>query len=298
MSVKIAEYLGHKTDIDKPIVKPAIGLQKCPFMDDICIKLSQGNKPVCTVRKTNGDLWIVCRNRLCATKSKTRLSIYQKEILFDVAKCIYGEDIIEEDIAIKREVNIPVIDTSNYHADYIMMNIGKRGNKTGQKRVVLEMQGGGETSNTGSITRLIDAWEKSEIQTNLFLSQTVSASPIVTNAWRRQQEQFIIKGNIAQQTGGGIVFCVGKPLYDYLWTRVRDANLNDLRHHNWTLALLCFKEDETSKDDIIKFVIDRDKVLFTNYLTFIQTLINQGMPNPEMFMGKFELLSGTFLDID
>lgn len=295
MSVSVAEYLGQRTEVDYPTIQPAVGVQRCPFMEDDCTKLSQQNrptKPVCTVRKPNGDLWIVCRNRLCATKGGIPLTEYQKSVLFDIAKCVYGDDVLQEDIVFKREAKIPVIENINYHADYIMMNVGPRGRRTGQRRIVLEMQGGGETSNTGSITRLIEEWEATEDRTNDLLRSRVSANPIETNAWRRQQEQFIVKGNIAHQTGGGIVFCVGKPLYDYLWSRVREANLNDLRDANWTLALLCFVEDRDVRDGRLKFIVDRRNVLFTNYTSFIQTLTNQGMPNPEMFRGPFQKLNG------
>lgn len=292
MAVKVAEYFGQKTNTDSPHIEPVLENADCPFMNDTCVKLSQGHKPVCTVRRNDGDLWIVCRHRLCATKNNIELTDYQKEILFEVAKCTFGEDVLLEDIAIRREETIPVVERSNYHADYIMMNIGSRGRQTGQKKVVLEMQGGGETSNTGSITRNIQAWEDNANRTNEDLARNVTASPIVTNAWRRQQEQFIIKGNIAMQTGGGIVFCVGSPLFDYLYQRVRDENLRDLKDDNWTLAIIAFKEGESGDSESIKFKIDNDKVLFTSYQSFVHTLINQGHPNRPMFTGNFELLNG------
>ena len=293
MAVKVAEYFGFRTEQEEITIQPVVDKTAiCPFMNDICVKVSQGNKPVCSVRRNDGDIWIVCRHRLCATKNKIPLTEYQKKILFEVGKCIFGDSVDKNDIVIRREETIPVVEKSKYHADYIMMNIGNTGRQNGQRRVVLEMQGGGETSNTGSITRNISLWEKDESRSNLKLRENVKASPIVTNAWRRQQEQFIIKGNIAQQTGGGIVFCVGKPLYDYLWNRIKDSNLNDLKDHNWTLAIIAFKEDKDNSGQSLKFQIDKERVLFTNYVTFVQTLINQGGPYPKMFKGEFESLEG------
>lgn len=297
MTVKIAEYLGQKTEIESPIIQPAKKGAICPFMDDTCIKLDQGNKPICTVRKKNGDLWIVCRHRLCATKNKIPLIPYQKEVLMTVAKCLFGEDVTNNDIAIRREQSIPVVGKSKYHADYIMINKSNNGNKNGQKKVILEMQGGGETSKTGSITRLTQLWEENLQRLNSDLTQFVDANPIVTNAWRRQQEQFIIKGNIANQTGGGIAFCVGKPIFDYLWERLKNANMTNLKDHNWTVALITFKEEKSDKPGPIKFVIDKNRVLFTTYITFVQTLINQGKPHPEMFKGEFELLNGLNFEV-
>lgn len=297
MAVRVAEYFGQKTEGNESLISPVKSKANCPFMNDVCVKLAQGKKPICSVRRMDGDLWIVCRHRLCATKNKIPLTEYQKGILYEVGKTVFGDDILPEDIAIRREETIPVVEKSKYHADYIMMNVGSRGRSNGQKKVILEMQGGGETSKTGSITRNIEKWERDEHRSNEDLSIKVDANPIVTNAWRRQQEQFIIKGNIAQLTGGGIVFCVGKPLYDYLWKRVKDSRLQDLRMHNWTLALIAFKEKEKSSKNELEYEIDRERIMFTNYLTFVQTLINQGSPNPSMFEGEFDLLNGSSISL-
>lgn len=296
MSVRVAEYFGQKTKDNPNIIKPTKGKGGiCPFMKDTCVKLNEGKKPICVVEQKNGEAWIVCRHRLCATK-RIELMSYQKELLYEVAKCVYGDDVLLEDIAVRQEENIPVIDNISYHADYVMKNIGPRGRITGQKNIVLEMQGGGETSSTGSITRHVEEWENNPLRTNEELSQFVSANPIVTNAWRRQQEQFLIKGNIVQLTGGGMVFCVGHLLYDYLWQRVRNAGLRDLKAHNWTLAIIAFNEISEPGSTSLHFKIDPQRVLFTNYLTFVQTLINQGQAHPKMFEGQFESLSGKIID--
>ena len=269
-------------------------------MDKECAKISKGLKPVCSVRKRNGDIWIVCRDRLCSTNKNIQLAVYQKKILLAIAKEVFSQEIENRNILIKREAKIPVVGSSSYHADYIMSIQNFHGELRGPKNVVLEMQGGGETSSTGSITRHIDLWEAKKNKTNEFLSQEVSAGTIETNAWRRQQEQFIVKGNIASQTGGGIVFCVGSPLYDYLWQRVSTARLNDLRNHNWSMCLICIIEDknEDPKPGPIPLKINTEKVLFTNYITFVQTLINQGEPYPAMFAGTFETLDGETVELN
>jgi hypothetical protein len=269
-------------------------------MDKECAKISKGLKPVCSVRKRNGDIWIVCRDRLCSTNKNIQLTDYQKDTLLTIAKEVFSPEIKKEYIYIKREAKIPVVGSSSYHADYIMSIHNFHGELRGPKNVVLEMQGGGETSDTGLITSHIDVWEKKKNKTNTFLSQEVGAGTIETNAWRRQQEQFIVKGNIASQTGGGIVFCVGSPLYDYLWQRVSTARLNDLRHHNWSMCLICIDEDKSNKPQSgpIPLKINSDKVLFTNYITFVQTLINQGEPYPAMFAGTFETLDGEAVEFD
>jgi len=303
MGVSIAEYFGQRTDVQTPIIEPVTktsSVKICPFMNKDCAKISKNLKPVCSVRKRNGDIWIVCRDRLCSTNKSISLTDYQKNILQTIAREVFSKNMKKKHIFIKREANIPVVGSSSYHADYIMSVKNFPDELRGPKNVVLEMQGGGETSSTGKITSHVDTWEKKKNRTNIFLSQEVNAGTIETNAWRRQQEQFIIKGNIASQTGGGIVFCVGSPLYDYLWQRVSTAKLNDLRHHNWSMCLICFEEDKEkqSKSGPIPLKINSSKVLFTNYITFVQTLINQGEPYPAMFAGTFETLDGETVEID
>ena len=302
MAVSIAEYLGQRTDVAEPVIMPVTAAslyKKCPFMNKECSKISGKLKPVCSIRKSNGDIWMVCRHRLCSTYKAIPLSDHQKIMLLAIAQEVFSPEINKEHIIIKREVRIPVVGHSKYYADYIMSILNLHIELRGPKNVILEMQGGGETSATGSITRHINTWESQQAKTNSFLAQEVQAGTIETNAWRRQQEQFIIKGNIALQTGGGIVFCVGSPLYDYLWQRISTARLNDLRHHNWSMCIIGIEEDKskTVLPGPIPIKINTDKVLFTNYITFVQTLINQGLPNPAMFAGTYETLDGEAIEI-
>ena len=116
---------------------------------------------------------------------------------------------------------------------------------------------------------------------------------IETNAWRRQQEQFLIKGNVAIKAGNGrIVFCVGSLLYDYLYSRFLNSGLQDLRNYGWNLALISFKEDTENEisPGPIPLTIDRDKLLFTNYSSFLRVLTDQGEPCPGLFQDGFENL--------
>lgn len=288
MAVSIAEYLGQRVDGNNNIV-PMSGAAKCPFMEANCTKITTGNKPICSVKKTNGDFWIVCKHRLCATLKSVPLNAYQKHVLLNVAKVVWGNDIEANEVKVKREVRMPVIGRSSYSADYIMVNT-KQKQYNCPTRVVLEMQGGGETSSTGDISKRVQEWEENNDRTNNQLYEVISKpNTIETNAWRRQQEQFIIKGNIASQTGGGIVFCVGQPLFDYLYARVKDKGLNDLKEHNWSLCIIGFTGNSpVDKSLPIEFNIDPERVIFTNYVTFVQTLINQGKPYPQMFEGDFD----------
>ncbi len=264
----------------------------CPFMNAVCQKLSQGYKPVCAVRNTAGKLWIVCRHRLCATKKDLPLTDYQKRILHDVAKSIFSPTILPHEVLIKRESPMPIGGGSNYFADFVMAD----GRSNGTQKVILEMQGGGETSNTGLLTAHISNWETQNPNTNTFLSRQVSGPGlIITNAWRRQQEQFLVKGRIAMQTGRGfsIVFCVGSLLFDYLISKIQNAGLRNLENHNWTLALIGFDEDSApAQAGPIPLKAIPEKRLYTDYQAFVRALTDQGEPCAETFSGNFESLTG------
>lgn len=302
MPIRIAEYLGSRIDRRVKIERASKDTPHlCPFMNGNCSKIKQGYKPVCSVRTTDNTIWIVCRNRLCATKKDVPLSEHQVGILAQVAKAIFRPNIELDEILVRREVPIPLEDgASSYLADFIMIAKGLPLDHPGPSRVVLEMQGGGETSNTGKLSRHVAAWETGKNRDAEALAQAIDGvGPIVTNAWRRQQQQFLIKGNVAVQTGGGIVFCVGTLLFDELNRAVKNAGLRDLEGHAWNLAVLGFCEQHvpTTETGSISFVIDDDRKLFTNFHTFVRALADQGKANKEIFLGSFESLDGRLEEI-
>lgn len=313
MAVVVAEYLGIRTDTGIPIQPIPISknrgpdekpILKCPFKNSHCDKAKRGDKPVCSVRDSaTGKLWITCSHRLCATSPKRgELNDHQTSVLHSVAKVIFSPTISKNDVIVKREVPIRVTDDSDYSADYVMWRKNPPQNVS---PVVLEMQGGGETTNTGALTQLIDTWDRpgSAPDNNLLCTPVSAVAPLVTNAWRRQQEQFLVKGNVAMQSGGRIVFCVGAMIYDYLHLRFRSGILTDLRNANWTLALLTFDEDTSNPTPpaaapySIQLKIDLNKSLFTNYNTFVQVLTNQASPSSSLFTGDYLDLSGSITTV-
>jgi hypothetical protein len=292
MGVSVAEYFGQRTDVDNPVIQPVSGEHTCPFSSgNICKKLKSHNAPVCSVRKPDGTLWIVCSERLCATKKDIPLCEHQCRILQDIGTHIFAPDIPRSRICVKREERLDVVEGTKYNADYVISLAEGRTEYSGPDRLVLEMQGGGETTNTGKITQLIAQWQADPNRTNAQLRSTTEASTLETNAWRRQQEQFIVKGNIAMKTwkGYGIAFCVGSILYDYLIGKLASANLPNLREYNWTLAMIGICEDSTAQvqPGPIPIKVDEGRMLFTNYQTFVQALINQGEPSLDAFRGRF-----------
>lgn len=298
MGVSVAEYLGQRTDVDNPVINPTLVKALCPFSSgNNCMKTGRGKNPVCSVRKDDGTYWIVCENRLCTTKKDLPLCPHQQGILLDIAKHIFSPTVTMDRIFIKREEKLRVSGTTDYKADYVMTLDSGLSPFPGPDRIILEMQGGGETSGTEKLTKIVNLWKANPLRTNRDLRTHSGANTLETNAWRRQQEQFIVKGNIAMQTwkGYGMAFCVGTLLYDYLSRKIDFTSLPDLHDHNWTLAIIGIKEDTSSPPapGPVPLVVDETRLLYTNYQTFVHALINQGLPSPEAFKGDFISLNNT-----
>lgn len=317
MAVIVAEYLGVRTDtgipiqpirINKttgPLGKPTL---PCPFKNSHCDKAKKGEKPICSIRDSATNvIWIVCPSRLCASSPKhSDLTSHQVSILHQVAKLVFDTAITASEVLVKREVPIRVTDDSSYSGDFVMWrkNPSQTSPFNPDRAVVLEMQGGGETTNTGDLTRHIDVWDSAGAINNALLNTPVTTvAPLVTNAWRRQQEQFLVKGNVAMQTGGRLVFCVGSMIYDYLIQRFRTGILADLSNANWTLALITFVEDGNQANtpacapNSIPLKIDPTRTIFTNYNSFVQVLTNQASPSPSLFIGEYMDLNNQIVDI-
>jgi len=313
MAVMVAEYLGVRTDTGITINPVSISkntggnkpILPCPFKNSHCDKAKRGDKPVCSIRDSaTGELWIVCSHRLCATqkgpsKNPVPLNEHQKNILHSVAKEIFDPTVTRDEILVNREVKIPVTEDSGYSADYIMWRRNPNINTTfnPDRPIVLEMQGGGETTSTGDLTKHITNWENGTANLTTPVKKT---APLVTNAWRRQQEQFLVKGNAAMLTGGRMAFCIGSMIRDYLMPRLESTTkFPSLKNANWTLALLTFVEDKStpaplmpaSAPNSIPLKIDTSKSLFTNYSFFVQAITNQGTACNTMFEGPYDDLS-------
>lgn len=147
MGVTVAEYFGQRTDLDTPIIVPKTEEDVCPFSSgNICKKLKSHNPPVCSVRRSDGTLWIVCSDRLCNTKKRIPLCDHQVSILHKITQNLFSRDVELSDICVKREVRLNVVEGTKYNADYIISLASGRSDYSGPDRMVLEMQGGGETA--------------------------------------------------------------------------------------------------------------------------------------------------------
>lgn len=318
MAVKVAEYLGLRAEVSGTTIAPAIGTPACPFTNsEPCKKIANDKKPpVCSVRKTargvDGMLWITCSKRLCASQHGISLSAYQSDMLYAIAKILFGAGINKDDVLIKSEEKIAfhAPEVKPYRADFTMqLRERKQSTMRGKNRFIVEMQGGGETSNTGKLTAQIADWKGKTARTNADLIVPVKdVGTLETNAWRRQQEQLLVKGSAAKDTGEcGMALCVGRALFDYIIRKIGEDRLRSFRKDPqtsaWTLAIIPIVET-TANDaegiragDSIVLEPDKDQTLYMDYDHFVNLLVAQGGDSSDAFKGKCLDLNGVQVDI-
>lgn len=310
MAIVVAEYLGVRTDqkLNPPtpinsLAKPTI---PCPFRNSDCAKAKKGQAPVCSIKdNVTHQVWIVCEHRLCATQPRTAaLNQYQKEVLGAISDLVFPT-VPKAEIAIRREARVRRTPGKNRSddskADYLMVQLDPTlsSQLAGSQGVILEMQGGGETSNTQRLTKQVRKWESSGLYDDLIAS--VSIRDIATNAWRRQQEQFLFKGNVAHRSHGRLVFVMGEILYDKVLGNIQNQPGPIPIKGGWTLALLGVKEGSGpgsfSTVHSISFKLDPNRQLITDYGSFARALTDQGLFDPQLFRGEYESLIGASLSL-
>lgn len=312
MGISVTEYLGHRTDNDaNRIQAQSVQNKICPFNGLSCEKIVKGYKPVCSIRNYGrkrtipheqlGDypFWIVCEHRLCSTSlkknhGKPSLTIHQVERLLQIAKVVFSDAAAISNVFIRSEVSIKVNDErrQDMYADYVMTYVPDNPDTyEGKKKLIVEMQGGGETSNTGNMTRHVENWEHDAARTNEGLRSLITNVGILaTNAWRRQQEQALVKSNVSEKTPNvdGFVLCMGSSLYNYLNTKLNLDGLSCRTGEDWKVAIISFKEDHTLPivDGPIPLTVDK-VIKISTYMNFISAITSQGKATPEAFRGAF-----------
>lgn len=285
--IRVLEYLGQNAEGDIPIKPSAMG--NCPFADRTCKKLESKDKkkPVCSVRDNKGKMYIVCSERLCSSYGK-KLTEHQRDILYQTAKAVF-DDIKYVDVGYRTEVSFKLGKRRRLHADFVLVDMSTP-TRSKPPRIVVEFQGGGETSDTGTMTNFVDKWENDLNRTNATLRQRLDkGAPIVNNAWKRQLDQLIIEGSIASRTGYKFALCVGEYFADYIYKRIDRAN--DLRDGGWNLAILPFSEIKHESSQI-KFELNKKYAFYTTVEDFISNLSSQGSMQKDPFDGVFTKLNG------
>ena len=315
MAVKVAEYFGHNAEVPGATVTPTRAVQPCPFTNgNPCKKLANDKKPpVCSVRKMTGTLWITCSKRLCASQHNISLSSYQSDMLFAIAKILFGSGVSKSDVLIKSEEPIAFkeVAAKTYRADFTMqLKPPAESSIKGKSRFIVEMQGGGETSNTGKLTAQIEKWFNAPCRTNADLTESVKdVGTLETNAWRRQQEQLLVKGSSAKNTEGGcgMALCVGEALFDYIIKRLGKTKLNAWSSNppksGWSLAIIPIIEVKENDPegiyvgDSLALKPDREKVVYMDFDRFVNLLGDQGGDSSKAFTGNCLDLNGSQVEV-
>lgn len=177
MPLSVAEYLGQRTDIEVyDIIPSELGgdlIPTCPFSGLACRKLNANppQHPVCSVRvhdkNERGRPFIVCSDRLIPAKARG-LSPSHIAALASVTQVVFpGAN--TGDIGYKRQTGISV-GSNRLVLDYVLQVRPSVNYSVGPTKVILEVQGGGETNATGSITRHVTDWASRDNSTNRFLA--------------------------------------------------------------------------------------------------------------------------------
>ncbi|MEP7288846.1 MAG: hypothetical protein ABI947_24100 [Chloroflexota bacterium] len=308
MAVSVAEYLGMRTDVELPIepceVPPVTRatIPLCPFNNLPCSKISKKNKngskhPVCAVRKNDGTFYIVCEDRLISA-STVQISDYQKEMLLQTAKALFHPDIESHQIGYKSEVRIRTGENKRHRADFILAAVDEGIQTFGPRRILVEVQGGGETNNTGSISRHLEQWAQ-ETKDNVFLRKSVGAGTIETNAWRRLQEQLFAKATTAKKTGCGFAVLLGEVVFDYVANTIPEIHTLQMAKEDrgWDMAFIVFREKHLNPDrqvssGAVELELDTEKTIYTKLETLLAILLTRGWFSPEAFAGDYKTLSG------
>lgn len=318
MPLSIAEYLGQRTDLEAPdILSSALDgnlVPTCPFSGVACKKLHANPPmhPVCSVRvydqKHDGKPFIVCTDRLLPAKART-LAPTQIAALASVAKVLFPHA-STADIGYDRQVGMRV-GNARLVLDYILHIRPEAQYTHGPAKVILEVQGGGETSSTGTITRYVTAWADQEEPTNEFLAQKLTTQYIRTvtgqqkvnvpgiipnNAWKRQLDQIIKKAILAQRFGGAFALIMGEVFYDYV---INTIPAGGEFFSTWEVALLGIAETPSTQPGpmLIDCVASTRFMTFAAFIAALQSFnVPDDMPNP--FQRTFTTLRNHHFSVD
>jgi hypothetical protein len=311
MPLSIAEYLGYRTDIASPNIVPSIlegaTVPTCPFSGSPCIKLksSKPSHPVCSVR-FNNKVFIVCSNRLIPAQAQT-ISPSHTAALASISDTLFP-GVNAKNIGFRRQIGV-----AGLYLDYVLTVNPSVNFSRGPSRVILEIQGGGETSNTGTITRYVNDWINEDNPTNSFLSKELNtkflkshlntnnvSSPgiIPNNAWKRQLDQIIKKSVIAKTFSGGFVLVMGDLLYEYI--KQKSIPIQKSYFPQWEVALIGVSEDTTNPPASGAIPITNvSESTFITYSEFMDALqgfsISSSIPDP--FSGKYTTLANSSFTI-
>jgi hypothetical protein len=269
MAVKIIEFLGINAYGLKPS-DPRLANKFCPYMGKTCKKIDRKRpqKPMCVVESSSGVPLIVCEHRLLSTQMRNPTS-YQRSQIIEISKVIFEDGIQPNDIEYKYEVTTKL----RQRADFVLRD------KRKGDACILEVQGGGETSYTGILTEHIQKWEEGE---NLILDELKSKPGLIpANAWRRLQEQLIVKGGICARSNKKFVVATGKTIALHLLKKLALIEpMKRTKNGLWNCAFIPY---QIRKGEAIEFYIDIDNILYLDLEELVTRLIEYGERDDELF---------------
>ena len=278
MAVKIIEFLGinaHELNFSDS----RLANKFCPYIGKTCKKIDRygEQKPMCVVESTGGVPLIVCEHRLLSTNMQNPTS-YQRSRLLEIAKVVFEDGIEAQDIEYRYEVTTRL----RQRADFILRD------KRNGDACILEIQGGGETSSTRILTDHVTRWENGEnVRLDDFPFRVTRtgkrATPglIPANAWRRLQEQLLVKGGICVSSEKKFVAAMGKTIYlHFLGKLPLVESMKRQKRGSWNCAFIPY---DIRKGETIDFYLDRENVLYLDLKELVNTLIEYGVRDEELF---------------
>ena len=300
MPISVAEYLGQRTDVDTPTIIPSALnptlVPTCPFMGKPCSKL--GGKvwyhPICSVRE-NGVVFVVCPDRLIPARAQS-LTPSHVAVLANVAQVLFpGVEV--EHVGYRRQVGVSLGEANKNRVilDYVLRVSDHSSFDAGPRQVILEVQGGGETSNTGTITRHVAEWAAQSPRTNAHLRRPLTGvGAIRNNAWKRQLEQMLRKAPLADRFSGAVALVMGEYLYKYVRGSVP---VGGPFRSDWHIALLSVGEGTTRTPGAVPLDVVTDAVFMT-FAEFVAAIQDYPLPatmrNP--FAGIYRTLTNQEFD--
>lgn len=278
MAVKIIEFLGMNAHDLSPS-DSRLANKFCPYMGKTCKKIDRygEQKPMCVVESTGGIPLIVCEHRLLSTDMQNPTS-YQRSRLVEIAEVIFENGIEPKDIEYKYEVTTKL----RQRADFVLRD------KRNGDACILEIQGGGETSSTKILSDHVTKWENNEeVRLDHFPVRVKKDGKIATpglipaNAWRRLQEQLIVKGGICVSSKKRFVAAMGKTIYLHLLRKLPSIeSIKQQKTNAWDCAFIPY---EILKGESINFYLDKDNILYLDLKELITRLIEYGERDDELF---------------
>ena len=315
MTISIAEYWGQTADPKRSDILPLDRRTSdgyiCPFSGNSCRRLAAqpAQHPVCSlyVHQEDGTTTFhdVCPDRLLPEATN---GIWPPNVrtLASIAQTVFP-GVLNKDIGYRRQVGI-TLNPGRLFLDYVLHVDPVSGYTGGPERVILEVQGGGETSNTGTITRYVDDWTQQNPPTNAFLAQPLNTKNlrshlratkvnvpgiIPNNAWKRQLDQILKKAVIANHFNGAFALVCGEVLYDYIR---RSVPVGGAFFPQWEVALIGVSEAPAQQPILSGSPLAITQVTKSVFMTFADFLAAlQGFQVPatlnDPFAGSFDTLT-------